>query len=129
MPTEQHLRAGIVPSCPLRAETIIYVTSFIRAKRFYNSVFQCQPEHSDALSGTAEYSLPQRLVTLKATTNPMAGSRDTGLRILVDDFLYEYQRLQLISVKQDGALTESQWGETAMKIVDEDGNIISIVAC
>lgn len=56
------------------------------------------------------------------------GALDTELRILVDDFLYEYQRLQLLSVEQVGAVTENSHGETFMKIADEDGNILTIIA-
>lgn len=111
-----------------RPETIIYVTSFIRARRFYNSVFQCQPEQNNILAGTTEYLLPHRLVTLKKAPYGMAGSRDTALRILVDDFFYEYQRLQSLGIPQAGRMSECRDGEMSMKISDEDGNILTIVA-
>lgn len=45
----------------------------------------------------------------------------------MDDFLYEYQRLQLLGVEQVGAFTESH-GETSMKFVDFDGNTLTFVA-
>jgi hypothetical protein len=128
MLAEPKARTSVLPSRAFRTETVIFVTSFIRARRFYNRVFQCQPEHSDALCGTAQYSLPERIVTLKTAWSQTADVFDTELRILVDDFLYEYQRLQLLGVEQVGAVTENCHGETSMKIADEDGNILTIVA-
>lgn len=128
MLAESKARTEVVPSWAFWAETVISVTSLIRARRFYNRVFQCPPEHCDVLGGTAQYSLPQRIVTLKTARNRPVGALDTELRILVDDFLYEYQRLQLLGVEQIGAVTENHHGETSMKIADEDGNILTIVA-
>ena len=100
-------RAAIVPSQSNKVETVIFVTSFIRARRFYNGIFQCRPEQDDIYFGTALY---------------------TELRIPVDDFFYEYQRLQLLGVEQVGAVSENCHGEISMKIVDEDGNVLTIVA-
>lgn len=128
MRAEPTARTGVEPFWVFRAETVVLVTSLIRARRFYNRVFQRQPEHSDFLGGTVQYSLPQGLVTLKAARSRPVGTFDTQLRILVNDILFEYQRLQLFGIEQVGTVTENQYGETSMKIVDEDGNMLTIAS-
>ena len=112
-------RAAIVPSQSNKVETVIFVTSFIRARRFYNGIFQCRPEQDDIYFGT---------VKLKTARNRTPTALYTELRIPVDDFFYEYQRLQLLGVEQVGAVSENCHGEISMKIVDEDGNVLTIVA-
>jgi hypothetical protein len=128
MLTATKARAAIVPSQSNKVETVIFVTSFIRARRFYNGIFQCRPEQDDIYFGTVQYSLPQRIVKLKTARNRTPTALDTELRIPVDDFFYEYQRLQLLGVEQVGAVSENCHGEISMKIVDEDGNVLTIVA-
>ncbi len=83
----------------------------------------------------AEKRFRQRVVTRKKDgkvtvklKNYRKGCKMEVMEIPVDDFFYEYQRLQLLGVEQVGAVSENCHGEISMKIVDEDGNVLTIVA-
>lgn len=108
-------------------KTEIHVSSLVRAKRFYNRVFRRQAYLTDQPGRSAEYRLADSVVRLTAVENRHASGAVLKLRYRVDDFLYEYQRLQLLGVKQVGSVIESEQGEMSMNICDDDGNILTIV--
>lgn len=108
-------------------ETEIHVSSLVRAKRFYNCIFRSQPVLTDKPGRSAEYHLADSVVRLTAVENHQARGAVFKFRYRVDDFLYEYQRLQLLGVKQVGSVIESEQGEMSMSICDDDGNILTIV--
>ncbi|UCV10397.1 hypothetical protein KI614_09265 [Dechloromonas denitrificans] len=120
---KKEVAGGCIP-----IETVFFVTSLIRAKRFYNRIFKSKPDHSDLLGGTVRYSLAEGAVRLKTIRNRVVVAVNAEFQIPVDDFLYEYQRLQSLGVEQIGAVIENQHGETSMQITDEDGNTLTIVA-
>ncbi|MDP3539208.1 MAG: VOC family protein [Azonexus sp.] len=117
-------------SIPLgtQRELVIEVSSFVRAKRFYNGIFQCHPEQSDILWGTARYSLRGKRVVLKTSRTLPLGLRDTGIEISVDDFFFEYQRLQCLNIARKGAIEENPDGLMTLKIFDPDGNIVTLTS-
>lgn len=109
-------------------ELVIEVSSFVRAKRFYNGIFQCHPEQNDILWGTARYSLGGKRVVLKTSRTRPLGLRDTGIEISVDDFLFEYQRLQHLNITQKSAMEEGPQGQMTLKLSDPDGNIVTLTS-
>lgn len=119
--------SDLVGALELLRKTEIHVSSLVRAKRFYNCIFRRQPVLTDQPGRSAEYRLADSVVRLTAVENRHASGAVLILRYRVDDFLYEYQRLQLLGVKQVGSVIESEQCEMSMNVCDDDGNILTIV--